>query len=141
MAEEILSENSNSAPPKLPCNVNAPTGMPLLGSHLIQLPLSAENPTTASSSSRPPPRPSSAGSQSQHSAVAKSAIMSHLANHNSNGVHNQIEKDGRNDTEEQKARNAANTLALPSKGEMPISALGAALTDTPVSTAPNSPKM
>lgn len=67
--------------------------------------------------------------------------MSHLANSDANGVHNQIEKDRRTEAEEQKARNSANSLSLPSKGPMQTSALGAALTDTPVSTAPNSPKM
>lgn len=118
--------------------------MPLLANEETNPTQPAQCPAHATSSSPLPTRHSTnAGKQSQHSVIAKSAIMSQFVTPPTNGVHNQLEMEGKKekDNELSSSRISANSPSLPFKGSMQSSEHGAALTDTPSSTAPNSPKM
>lgn len=88
-----------------------------------------------------PPRPPR--KQSQHSIIAKSAIMSQVHTPSTDGARtpedNEVSKD--KNVQALGAPTSAGNLAAPVIGTRQGLPNGAALTDTPMTTAPNSPIM
>lgn len=115
--------------------------MPLIGNEQSEALQLAQYSIQASSSSLPVARPSSSGKQSQHSVIAKSAIMGHLITPPVNVVNSQKDTESKIKNEVPSSRTSTNGFLFPLKGSMQCSEHGAALTDTPFSTAPNSPRM
>ena len=115
--------------------------MPLIGNEQSEALQPAQYSTHASSSSLLAARPSNIGKQSQHTVIAKSAIMSHLITPPVNIGNNQIDTESKTKNEVPSSRTSTNGFLFPLKGSMQSSEHGAALTDTPFSTAPNSPRM
>lgn len=113
--------------------------MPLLDNEHMKVGKSIQHPIYTSIS--PSARLSNAAKQSQHLVIAKSAIMGLASAPQPNDVNDQIHTVGTKDNEVSSTRTSANNLPLPSNKTIHNLEHGAALTDTPSSTAPNSPRM
>ena len=116
--------------------------MPLLGSGEYVEPVPFQNAAPTKKSS-PPGQPIQRR-QSQHSAMAKNAIMSQLSTPSTDGARTPEER------EAPKEKDTKSFAPHPSEGTLPTATRpgarqyfvnGAALTDTPLTTAPNSPIM
>ena len=116
--------------------------MPLLGSgeYVEPFPISNESATRIKAS---PPPAKTQRRQSQHSAIAKSAIMSHLSTPSTDGARTPEEVETLKEKENTVlgVQPSEGCLAAPTTGAKQRLANGAALTDTPLTTAPNSPVM
>lgn len=113
--------------------------MPLLGNGEYVEPVQLHDSRKGS-----PPRKQTARRQSQHSAMAKSAIMGQLSTPSSDGARTPEEMEVFKEREvkpigTQPAEGSLTTA--PRSGPKQNFANGAALTDTPLTTAPNSPIM
>ena len=86
---------------------------------------------------RPPRR------QSQHSTIAKTAIMSHLSTPSTDGARTPEDHEAIKERESHSGTTQPSTgsLAAPTNTVKHSLSNGAALTDTPMTTAPNSPIM
>jgi hypothetical protein len=115
--------------------------MPLLGSGEYAEPFPIKD--TASGTKTSPPRFQNQRRQSQHSAMAKTAIMSHFSTPSTDGARTPEEAEMLKDKETKtpSAQPLEGSVAAPSAGAKQRLANGAALTDTPLTTAPNSPIM
>ena len=116
-----------------------PARMPLLGNGEYVEPVPVQDRRKGS-----PPRKQNPRRQSQHSAIAKSAIMSQLSTPSSDGARTPEEIEVLKEKEvrppgQQPAEGSLTTA--PRSGAKQNFANGAALTDTPLTTAPNSPIM
>ena len=116
-----------------------PTRMPLLGNGEYVEPVAVHDIRKGS-----PPRKQNPRRQSQHSAMAKSAIMGQLSTPSSDGARTPEEAEVFKEKEAKPiaTQHAESSLTTaPRSGPRQNFANGAALTDTPLTTAPNSPIM
>jgi len=99
--------------------------------------LDSQNPTPQPSPPRPPRK------QSQHSVIAKNAIMSQVSTPSTDGARTPEDAEAPKDKYVQAlgAPTSAAGLSAPTNGATRGQSNGAALTDTPLTTAPNSPTM
>ena len=114
--------------------------MPLLGNGEYKEPCNIENPLETDCHVRHATLPSRR--QSQHSGVAKTAIMGQFATPNTDAFRATEEERSTKDEPLKGMRPASNTLSAPQNDAIKIGrAFGVALSDTPATTAPNSPIM
>ena len=116
-----------------------PARMPLLGSGEYVEPVQVHDSRKGS-----PPRKQNARRQSQHSAMAKSAIMGQLSTPNSDGARTPEEMEVSKEKEVKPVGPQfaeGSLIPAPRSGPKQNFSNGAALTDTPLTTAPNSPIM
>ena len=115
--------------------------MPLLGSGEYAEPFPIKD--TAPGAKTSPPRIQNQRRQSQHSAIAKTAIMSHFSTPSTDGARTPEEAEILKEKESKmpNTQPSEGSLAAPTTGAKQRLSNGAALTDTPLTTAPNSPIM
>lgn len=88
-----------------------------------------------------PSRASLGRKQSQHSVIAKTAIMSHFSTPSTEGARTPEEKEEVNQNRPRATTYPVGSLGAPQNGTKQGGPPGSALTDTPATTAPNSPIM
>lgn len=116
--------------------------MPLLGSGEYREPRSIHERNSEAKDPKLSPR-----NQSQHSTIAKTAIMSHFSTPTTDGTKTPEEIEVSKEKEEDKEDKLSGThapganLAAPQNGAKHDVVSGSALTDTPLTTASNSPVM
>ena len=116
--------------------------MPLLGHERPLAPLPVHH-EAEQEKSQPQPRTGPARRQSQHSVIAKTAIMSNINLPHFDGLHHPLEHGAIwQEKPSKQAFDAYLTAPEPKTAPTQSSSLGvgACLTDTPATTAPNSPK-
>ena len=113
--------------------------MPLLGSGEYREPVAFEIPREIRQNQRRATLPERR--QSQHSVVAKSVILGNLGTPSTDGSQSPEEKDDVKEIKPLESRTQGAKLGAPSNARRRTVSSGYALTDTPQTTAPNSPIM
>ena len=113
--------------------------MPLLGNGEYREPFELEKSSDKKDYARRATLPGRR--QSQHSVIAKSAIMSQITTPNTDGARTPEDKEVSKDDTALGVKLSDGKLSAPQKAARNGLSNGAALSDTPATTAPNSPVM